>query len=91
MKYKIGDWIVFTDKEYSKNWKKLRGISLYGKAAKIIYIHNNKYYPYSIEFKENIKGHTSNEKGKNGHCSWCDEKKITLYKDYFKLKKLLEG
>ena len=92
MKYKIGDWIVFIDKEWSNDWKKEPGISLYDKIGKIIDI-NKKYNLYLIEFKEYINGYDGEGKGKDGHClwCWCNDKEITLYKDYFKLKKLLEG
>ena len=91
MKYKIGDWIVYIDKEWSKRRKELKGISLYEKIAKIIYIDSDSW-PYLIEFKENINGHTGNGRGKEGYCLWCTTKQeITLYKDYFKLKKFIEG
>ena len=92
MKYKIGDWIVFINKEFSKWWKGKKGISLYGKIAKIIYIgYNNKYIYYLVEFKEYINGYSGNGRGKDEHCSWCEDIEITLYKDYFKLKKFIEG
>jgi len=90
MKYKIGDWIVFTDKEFSKWWKEKKGISLYGKIGKIIDTDYNNW-PYLIEFKENIHGISGDGKAKDNHCIWCNDKEITLYKDYFKLKKFIEG
>ena len=92
MKYKINDWIVFIDKKISKWRKKDYGISLYGKIGKIIDIdYNNKYIYYLVEFKEYINGYDGEGKGKDEHCRFCIDKEITLYKDYFKLKKLLEG
>ena len=91
MKYKIGDWIVYIDKERSKWWKDLKGISLYGKIGKIIDIYkSDRFIPYLIEFKEYINGHDGIGKGKNGHCSWCSKQEITSL-DRLKLKKLLEG
>ena len=91
MKYKIGDWIVFIDKEWSNHWKEIYGISLYGKIGKIIDINRITVWPYLIEFKEFIDGTSGRGKGKNGNCRWCHEKQISLYKDYFKLKKFIEG
>ena len=83
MKYKIGDWIVFIDKERSKWWKKEHGISLYDKIGKIIDI-NKKYNLYLIEFKEYIKSY-----GGNGTL-WCLETSITSF-DQLKLKKFLSN
>jgi len=93
MKYKIGDWIVYTDKEFSNKWKKDYGFSLYGKIGKIIDIEKycNLPLPYLLEFKGFINGHSGYRKGRDGHCQWCMDKEITLYKDYFKLKKFIEG
>jgi len=91
MKYKIGDWIVYIDKEWSKWWKDLHGVSLYGKIAKIIHIDNNKYYHYSLEFKEFIYGHNGNRKGREGHCLWCCKEKEFISLDQLKLKKLIRG
>ena len=88
--FKINDWIVFTDKEFSKWWKEKKGISLYGKIGKIIDI-DNPHLSYLIEFKEFINGHDGDGKGKDGHCCWCDEKRLSLYKDFYKLKKFIEG
>jgi len=90
MKYKIGDWIVYVSKKNSDWWKEYSRISLYGKIAKIIYIDKN-YESYLIEFKEFIYSYDGDGKGEDGHCYWCEEKEITLYKDYFKLKKFIEG
>ena len=90
MKYKIGDWIVYTDKEWSNKWKKDYGFSLYGKVAKIIYIEKycNLPLPYLIEFKKYINGHNGSGKGKDGYCLWCRKKEI-ISLDQLKLKKLL--
>jgi len=88
MKYKIGDWIVYIDKNYSKWWKEQSGISLYGKIGKIIGIDNDSLR-YLIEFKEFIDSHDSNGKGKDGHCQWCVDIEI-ISLDQLKLKKLLE-
>ena len=90
MKYKIGDWIVYTNKKWSSIWKEHSEISLYGKIGKIIGI-DNESLPFLIEFKENINGYDGSGKGKDKHCQWCKDKEITLYKDYFKLKKLLQS
>ena len=90
MKYKIGAWVVYINKQWSKWWKKTYGISLYGKIGKIIDI-DNPHLSYLIEFKEYINGHDGRGKGKNGNCSWCDEKRLSLYKDFYKLKKFIEG
>ena len=91
MKYRVGEWIVFTNKKWISIWKEPKiEISLYGKIAKIIYIDKN-YESYLIEFKEFINGHTGNGRGKEGYCLWCTKQEITLYKDYFKLKKFIEG
>ena len=90
MKYKINDWIVYNNKEWSNHWKEIYGISLYGKIGKIIDI-SKKYNLYLIEFKEFIGSCNGDGKGKDGHCLWCRKKEITLYKDYFKLKKFIEG
>jgi len=38
MKYKIGDWVIYTHKKNSEHWKNKYGISLYGKTVKIIHI-----------------------------------------------------
>ena len=84
-KYKIGDWIVFIGKEYSKRWKDLHGISLYGKVAKIIDIYNKlniEDYVYLIKFIDSSHGNDN---------YWCSKNDITLYKDFYKLKKLIEG
>ena len=89
MKYKIGDWIIYNNKEWSNEWKKTIGFSLYGKIGKIIYI-SKKYESYLIEFKEFIDGHDGGGKGNEGHCLWFDEKEITSL-DQLKLKKLIEG
>jgi len=89
-KYKIGNWIVYIDKEWSNFWKKMYGISLYGKIGKIIDINKN-YESYLIEFKEFINSYTSNRRGKEGYGLWGTKQEITLYKDYFKLKKLLNS
>jgi len=88
MKYKIGDWIIYTDKKHSNEWKKTYGISLYGKIGKIIYIDKNLYWPYTIEFKEFINGHDGRRKGKKGYCEWCEDKEI-ISLDQLKLKKLI--
>ena len=88
MKYKIGEWIIYNNKKWKNYWKKTYGISLYGKIAKIIDISDSLYL---IEFKEFIYSYDGDGKGKDGHCLWCRKKEITLYKDYFKLKKFIEG
>ena len=88
MKYKIGDWIVFINKERSKWWKEKYETSLYGKIGKIIGI-VKKHKLYLIEFKEFIDSHDSNGKGKDGHCQWCVDIEI-ISLDQLKLKKLLE-
>jgi len=90
MEYKIGDWIVYIDKERSKWWKEI-GVFLYGKIGKIIDINKTHSFSYLVEFKEFIHGYSGNGKGKKGYCLWCRKKEITLYKDYFKLKKFIEG
>jgi len=88
MKYKIEDWIVYTDKKWSNQRKKKRGISLYGKIGKIIDIdYNNKYIYYLVEF---IGSPSVIRKGKKGYCEWCEDKEI-ISLDQLKLKKLLEG
>ena len=89
MKYKIEDWIVYTDKKWSNQRKKKRGISLYGKIGKIIYI-DNTHLPYLVEFKEFIGSPSVIRKGKKGYCEWCEDKEI-ISLDQLKLKKLLEG
>ena len=89
MKYKIGEWIVYTDKEFSNKWKQYYEAFLYGKIGKIIDIDKN-VWPYLIEFKEFVNGHDGDGKGKDGHCWGCEEKEITLYKDFYKLKKFIE-
>ena len=95
MKYKINDWIVYNNKEWSNHWKEIYGISLYGKIGKIIYIDIDKNAnrdPYLIEFKDFIDSHDRYYGiGKYGHCYWGHEEEFTLYKDYFKLKKFIEG
>jgi len=86
MKLKIGDWVIWNDKEASDNWGKVTRIFLYGKVAKIIYIDkdNNKYL---FEFKEYVMSTLISE-GKEGHCFWCEaDEFISL--DLLKLKKLL--
>ena len=94
MKYKIGDWIVFTDKEGSKRWKEFHGISLYGKIGKITDIDKSEI-PYIIEFKEFIDDYNGYYsyygKGKDSHCRRCHKNQISLYKDFYKLKKLLQN
>jgi len=87
VKYKIGEWIVFTDKKTSDKWKQYHETFLYGKVGKIIVIASDSW-PYLIEFKEFIDGHSGY--GKDGHCRWCRSKEI-ISLDQLKLKKLLEG
>jgi len=67
--YKIGDWVIFIDKEQSDLWKRAFRISLYKKIAKIIYIEDTSS-PHLLEFRDWINGHNGLEgkKGKEGHC-----------------------
>jgi len=90
MKYKIGDWIVFIDKEWSNKWKKTIGFYLYGKIGKIIYIENNNNLPYFIKFKIGDCPYEALRGEREDHCWWCHENWITSF-DQLKLKKLLEG
>jgi len=78
-KYKIDDWIVFIDKEISNKLKNEIGFSLYGKIGKIIDKYNSMYL-VDLGYR----------KGENGYCIWYSAKFIILYKDYFKLKKLMQ-
>jgi len=70
--FKIGDSVVYTNKQYSDNWKKQFGVSLYKKRAKIININNKYINPYLLEFKEWIDGSDGEGKGKDGHCRWVE-------------------
>jgi len=89
MKYKIGDWVIYTDKDYSNNWKKQYGISLYGKIAKIIHIERELDILYLLNFKEYINSFRKT-KGKSGHCIWCKHFEIKFL-DSLKFKKWIKG
>ena len=84
MKYKIGDWIIYNNKEWSNKWKNYKGISLYGKIGKIIDKEKTYKCPYLVKFKKYIKSY-----GGNGTL-WCLETSITSF-DQLKLKKFLSN
>jgi len=88
--YKVGDWVIYIDKENSNEWKEEFGISLYKKIAKIIEIGN---YAYLTEFKDPI-GNTPYDgegKGKIGHCRWSSKRRVKLAIDHLKFKKWIKG
>jgi len=85
--YQIGDWVIYIDKKLNDHWKTWKGISLYGKIAKIVDI--RKYNIYTLEFKEFINSeHNGYGKGKNGHCYLCIKTQF-MSLEHLKLKKLL--
>jgi len=94
--YKIGDWVIFTNKEYSDWWEKENGVSLYGRLAKIVDIDKivdiNKIYEYEIEFKEGINSKWNEfGEGKSGHWLWCDKDEFKYAIDHLKFKKWIKG
>jgi len=92
--FKVGDWVIYTNKKESDEHKDLCGISLYGELAKVHYI--GKFGLYLLEFKKHIKGHDGSAqlkkgKGKNGHCIWCFDNEFKLAIDHLKFKKWIKG
>jgi len=90
MKYKIGDWIIFIDKEMSDKFRNSTGISLYKKLAKIIYIIPDN--EYLLEFKDPIgNDHNGDGRGKKGHCGWCVKSEFKSAINHLKFKKWIKG
>jgi len=82
MEYKIGDEVIFIDKEFSTMWEGVTKISLYGKAAKIINIYEEKD-TYLLEFKDPIgSNYDGEEQGKYDHCKWFEKSRFKLAINY---------
>jgi len=90
MKYKINEIVIYTDKKNSYIWKWWKGISLYKKIAKIISIEEDE--KYLLEFKDCVDGEEKGfEKGKKGHCMWCEKDEFELDINHLKFKKWVKG
>jgi len=90
--YKVGDIVIWMDKEHSDYWEITHGIPLYGKVAKIIYMDN--YISYLLEFNDYVNcshGSRTNIEKKSGHCMWGLTKKEFTSLDHLKLKKLIKN
>jgi len=90
--YKVGDWVIWINKKQSVYWKEMKGISLYGKLAKIIYI--NKYNVFLLEYKDYVGGYSVggySGEGKDGHCWFCLDEDFELAIDSLKFKKWIKG
>jgi len=84
-KYKIGDIVIFIDKEGSDIRKREFGVSLYRKIAKITYIDNELELSYYLEFRK------SYDQEKFHYHQWCNKDEFKLAIDHLKFKKWVKG
>lgn len=92
MKYDIGNWIVFNNKEYDKKHYEYTGYRIYGKIGRIVEI----CYPdrYLIRFEKKVGDSyfyvRTDRHYEKGFYLPCYEKDLKLLIDHIKLKKLIE-
>jgi len=90
-KFKVGDWVIYTDKEESNSWKEINVVSLYNKIGKIIKINPYTHY-FLIKFKEWINGyHGSILANDSEYCKWCNKEEFELAINHLKFKKWVKG
>jgi len=89
--YKKGDVVIWIDKEASDYWKRSRGISLYGKIAKIMTFDKSENI-YALKFKDWINSDIlGNSYTKNGYGLESYKEGFKLAIDHLKFKKWIKG